>query len=159
MHHTGCGRFDLTTRTILTSQLNIMPISLAVGTRRVLILEDSPAVADSLGMILSKQGFDFRIAHSAEEAIGLIAGWQPDLAIVDVMLPGMNGIEFSDVLLANYPACERVLVSGHPGAAEFVQAAKARGETLRILPKPLDPGVLVAIASGRQPGAAGKFDA
>jgi len=110
-------------------------------------------------MILSKQGLDFKIAHSAEEAIELIAGWQPDLAIVDVMLPGMNGIEFSDVLHANYPACERVLVSGHPGAAELVHAAKASGETLRILPKPLDPGVLVAIASGQRPGAAGEFDA
>ncbi len=140
-------------------RLNIMPKSTAQGYRRILILEDSPAVADSLGMILSKQGYDARVAHSAEEAIELIAVWQPDLAIVDAMLPGMNGIEFASVLKANYPACERVLVSGHPGAAELVEKGRKLGDTLSILAKPLDPAVILAIASGRQPGAAETADA
>ena len=124
-----------------------------------MILDDASAVAETLWMILSRQGHDAKVAQSAEEAIEMIADWQPDLAFVDVMLPGMNGIEFGKVLSANYPECEVVLVSGHPGAAELVEHSSRQGQTISILAKPLDPQLILAIASRQPPDAGQTADA
>lgn len=129
------------------------------GCRNILILDDASAVAETLWMILSRQGHDAKVAHSAEEAIEVIADWRPDLAFVDVMLPGMNGIEFGKVLNANYPECEVVLVSGHPGAAELVEHSSRQGQRLSILAKPLDPKVVLEIAARQTPDPAAAADA
>ena len=129
------------------------------GCRSILILDDASVVAETLRMILSRQGHDAKVAQSAEEAIEVIAQWEPDLAIIDVMLPGMNGIEFGKVLKTNYPACEVVLVSGHPGAADLAELSSHQGQTLSILAKPLDPKVILAIAARQTPDPAAAADA
>ena len=56
------------------------------GGRRILIVEDEKVVADTLGQILSANGYNIRIVYSAEEAISILSEWSPDLAILDVML-------------------------------------------------------------------------
>ena len=97
------------------------------GGGRILVLDDDVHVAETLQMILLARGYKVRVANSAEEAIETIAGWEPDLAIVDVMLPRMNGIEFGDVLRSNYPQCQLVLVSGHPGTSDLLETARRDG--------------------------------
>ena len=70
--------------------------------QQILIVDDEATVADSLQLILSGRGYDVRAVYSAEQAIEVLADWPPKLAIIDVMLPRMNGIEFAKVLKANY---------------------------------------------------------
>jgi CheY-like chemotaxis protein len=123
-------------------------MSLPDQRRKILIVDDSPPVAESLALVLSKAGFDVRVAHSAEDAVDLIATWEPDAAFVDIMLPGMNGIEFSDALKAMYPRCEVELMSGHPAAGELLELAKEGGREIEVLPKPFDPDRFIAIARG-----------
>src|SRR5580658_7315340 len=82
--------------------------------RKILIVDDEAAVADSLRLIFSNCGYEVRAAYSAEQAIEVLAEWRPDLAIVDVMLPQMNGIQFGIALESNYPECHLLLFSGHP---------------------------------------------
>lgn len=119
----------------------------------ILVLDDDVHVAETLQMILLARGYKVRVANSAEEAIETIAGWQPDLAIVDVMLPCMNGIEFGDVLRSNYPNCQLVLVSGHPGTSDLLECARRDGHpTLQILAKPLHPTHILEIVAGLLPG-------
>ena len=74
-----------------------------MGERRILIVEDEKVVADTLGQILSAHGYDLRIAYSAEDALGIIAHWHPNVGVLDVMLPQMNGIELAVVLKENHP--------------------------------------------------------
>ena len=57
------------------------------GERRILVVEDERVVADSLGQILRAQGYSIQVAYSAEAATDLLLRWQPELAILDVMLP------------------------------------------------------------------------
>ncbi len=116
--------------------------------RRVLVLDDAPAVAESLALILSRAGFGVKVAHSAEDAIQLITNWVPDVAFVDVMLPGINGIEFSDVLERKYPQCEIALMSGHPEAGDLMENAREEGRERFVLPKPFEPDRFIAIARG-----------
>ncbi len=135
----------------------IMPV--AAGTRRILVVDDEVAVAETLQMIFSGCGYEARSAHSAEQAIETISLWQPDVAIVDVMLPQMNGIEFGIVLKSNYPSCRVVLVSGHPGTGELLETARRRGHEFDILAKPLHPDVMLEIVSGLLPGITTGADA
>ena len=90
------------------------------GGGSILVLDDDVHVAETLQMILLARGYKVRIANSAEEAIETIAAWEPDLAIVDVMLPRMNGIEFGEVLrsqLSHLPPGVRFRPSRHLRAA------------------------------------------
>lgn len=124
--------------------------SVAPGNRQILIVDDASVFAETLELILLRWGHQPKVAHSAEEAIQILSGWKPDLAILDLVLPGMNGIELSDVLNANYPDCVSVLVSGHPQAAELLERACSQGKFYSILPKPLDPALILAIVTGTQ---------
>lgn len=122
-----------------------MPISPAG--RRILIIDDETSVAETLEMIFRGYGYEVRTAFSAEQAVETIAHWQPDLALVDVMLPQMNGIQFGTVLKANYPACQILLVSGHPGTSELLELARQQGHNFEILAKPLHPALILEIVA------------
>ena len=108
-------------------------------TRCILIVDDEPTITETLSLIFSRHGYQVRAAHSAEEAIEAIAAWEPDLAILDVNLPQMNGIELAVVLQANRPACRLVLFSGHPSTQALMEEAAKRGNNFEILSKPVHP--------------------
>jgi len=113
-----------------------------IGTRTrrgILIVDDDPAITESLSLIFEKHGYEVRSALSAEEAIEIIARWEPDLAILDVMLPHMNGIDLAMVLKANRPFCHLVLFSGHVGTQALMEEAAKRGNMFEILSKPVHP--------------------
>ena len=111
--------------------------------RKILIVEDEISIADTLALILSTRGYQVQVAYTAERAIEIIAGWAPDVAIVDVMLPLMNGIDFSIVLKANYPACSIMLFSGQPDTGALLEEALKKGHRFEILAKPLHPALLL----------------
>ena len=115
---------------------------------RVLIIDDEANVADTLALIFMKEGYEARVAYSAEEAIEVFAGWGPDLAIVDVVLPGMNGIDFALVLKANYPDCRLLLFSGETSTADLLTKAATDGNIFEILAKPVPPTCMLEAAAG-----------
>ncbi|MDO8615350.1 MAG: response regulator transcription factor [Dehalococcoidia bacterium] len=59
----------------------------------VLVVEDEPGIADFIRRGLSYKGYSVRVAHSGEEALELAQDQLPDLVILDLMLPGMDGVE------------------------------------------------------------------
>jgi DNA-binding NtrC family response regulator len=124
--------------------------------RKILIIDDEVAIADTLGAIFSIRGYAVKTAYAAESAIEIIAEWEPDLAIVDVMLPMMNGIDFSIVLKSNYPACNVLLFSGQPDSGCLLEQALKKGHSFEILAKPLHPSFILdkverLLAGNREP--------
>jgi len=85
---------------------------------RTLIVEDNPLTARLIEDFLSlESGVQVvGIAHSGEKALELAAGCQPELALVDVEMPGMNGLEATRRLLAAHPGLQVIVVSVHEGA-------------------------------------------
>jgi DNA-binding NtrC family response regulator len=120
--------------------------SFGVG-RKVLIVDDEIAIADSLAMIFKSQGFQVRVAYSAEVAIVTIAEWQPDLAILDVILPHMNGIDLAIATKANHPACRVLLFSGHSNTSLLLEEAAKKGYQFEVLAKPVHPELILETAS------------
>ncbi len=111
-----------------------------IGTPRgILTVDDDAAITETLSVIFEQYGYEVRCANSAEAAIEIIAQWEPDLAILDVMLPRMNGIELALVLKMNHPACHLVLFSGYAGTQELMEEAARNGNMFEILAKPVHP--------------------
>jgi DNA-binding NtrC family response regulator len=110
-----------------------------VQVRTILIVEDEATIADTLALILSSRGYEVRVAYSAEKAIEIISEWEPNFAVVDVMLPMMNGIDFSIVLQDNYPDCRVLLSSGQPDTGALLEEALKKGHSFKVLAKPLHP--------------------
>lgn len=121
--------------------------------RKILVVDDETAVADSLRLILSSRNYQVRAVYSAEDAIELLAEWRPDLAVIDVMLPKMNGIELAGIISVNYPWCRILLMSGHPGTADLLNDAKSQGHAYDILAKPIHPTFILDTVSNLLPGA------
>lgn len=123
-------------------------MSRRAGEIKILIVEDEKVVADTLGQILAANGYEIRVVYSAEDAVSLVAGWRPDVAILDVMLPKMNGIELALVLKHNFPECQSLLFSGQPSVEVLMQKANSEGHQFEILAKPVHPTVMLdAISS------------
>ena len=69
--------------------------------RTILIVDDVPENLQVLGSLLDKEGFDISPALSGEEALNLVDHISPDLVLLDIMMPGMDGYEVCDRLKSN----------------------------------------------------------
>ena len=119
------------------------------GEAAILIVEDDKVVADSLAQILSTRGYDVRVVYSAEAALQLVAQWSPDLAILDVMLPKMNGIDLAVTLKKRNASCHILLFSGQPTVEALIKKAKSEGHDFEIMAKPVHPSVMLEAISNR----------
>jgi DNA-binding NtrC family response regulator len=115
--------------------------------RKILIIDDEATIADTLALIFASSGYEARTAYSAEQALVVLEEWRPDLAIIDVVLPGMNGIEFAIFLKASYPCCQFLLFSGQPGTSGLLEDAQKKGHLFEILAKPLHPSYMLSTVS------------
>jgi DNA-binding response OmpR family regulator len=61
--------------------------------RRVLIVDDEPNIVLSLEFLLRQQGYEVNVARTGEEALAVAAQLPPDLVVLDLMLPGIDGFE------------------------------------------------------------------
>ncbi len=60
---------------------------------KILIVEDEENILISLEFLMQKAGYDHRVARSGSEALELIGSFRPNLVLLDVMLPGIDGFE------------------------------------------------------------------
>ncbi len=107
--------------------------------RRVLVVDDSVDLAETLAMVLEEGGHDVRLAHSGREALSEFDAFSPDIVFLDIGLPEMNGYEVARTLRAREGGERRVLLlalSGY-GEREDRDAAAAAGFDRHLL-KPVD---------------------
>ncbi len=61
--------------------------------RRILVIEDNQTLAEGLRLNLAHDGYEVRVEGTGEKGLGQVRHWEPHLVILDIMLPGMEGIE------------------------------------------------------------------
>ncbi len=83
---------------------------------RVLIVDDVAEVANGLSNGLARFGYEVKIALDAEAALQMTQSFQPDIALIDIVLPGMSGYELARRLKADRSLCI-VAMSGNVGDA------------------------------------------
>jgi DNA-binding response OmpR family regulator len=110
---------------------------------RVLIIDDEAFIAESLALAFRQHGFEARCTLSAEGALDLLKNWQPEIAIVDICLARMNGVEFALHLRDSYPECKLLLFSGRTDSDVVFQGAQEMGLEFASVEKPVQPTVLL----------------
>jgi two-component system response regulator AtoC len=103
---------------------------------RVLVIDDDPGVRDYMEALVSRQGYRVFAAADGEEALRMLDETKPDLITLDVVLPGMDGLETLHQIKQKNPDVPVVMLSGHGQARNIVEAMR-RGAT-DFLRKPFE---------------------
>jgi signal transduction histidine kinase len=94
--------------------------------RKVLVVDDNPDAAETLGAALATVGHDVRIAHDAPSALSLAADFAPDTALIDIGLPIMDGYELASRLRERDGNVRLIAITGY-GQAEDRRRSQAAG--------------------------------
>jgi two-component system nitrogen regulation response regulator NtrX len=113
----------------------------------VLIVDDEPNIRRMVGALLASEGYDVREAPDGARGVAAATESEPDVALVDLMMPGeLDGMAVLTALREQAPDVPVVMMSGRAGLSDAVRATKLGAFT--FLEKPLTPeGVLLALAS------------
>lgn len=84
--------------------------------RKVLIVDDEPNIVTSLNFLMKKGGFDTSVARDGDEALSEVERFQPDLVLLDVMMPKLDGFE----------VCQKLRAAGHTQLKIILLTAKGR---------------------------------
>ncbi|MGQ0846327.1 MAG: response regulator [Sporichthyaceae bacterium] len=110
---------------------------------RLLLVDDTPSNLKLLEAVLAPRGYDLLMAASGEEALGLIAAAAPDLVLLDLMMPGIDGYEVCRRLRADEAtAALPVVVLTAAGDSEKLRALESGADD--FLAKPFDSAELLA---------------
>ena len=71
----------------------VSPEATATSQRRILVVDDDPRLLHIVAMYLGIEGYDVKTASNGEEGLREVDAQHPDLVILDIMMPGMDGIE------------------------------------------------------------------
>jgi two-component system nitrogen regulation response regulator NtrX len=102
---------------------------------RILVIDDEGAIRDSLRMILEYEDYQFVGAATGQEGLAVVQRERPDLVLLDIKMPGMDGLEVLRKLHALDETLPIVMISGHGTTATAVEAI--RSGALDFLDKPL----------------------
>jgi two-component system nitrogen regulation response regulator NtrX len=90
----------------------------------ILIVDDEPSIIQSLSGLLSDEGYEALSASNGFEALKVIAAESPDLVLLDIWMPGMDGIETLKAIKKEHPYIQVVMVTGHGTIETAVRAIK-----------------------------------
>ena len=108
----------------------------APGSARVLIVDDEPGICAALKRYLGGEGHETHVAASGEEALKLLLTIEPDVALVDFRLPGVDGLTLLNRFRAIQPGMTVVLMTAFGGVDTAIRATQ--DGAFAYLPKPLD---------------------
>lgn len=115
---------------------------------KIIIIDDEPEMAELLKIDLEEEGYQVSIANDGRAGLALVKGMQPDLVVLDVMMPKMNGYEVlkairEDGIVKDVP----VVMLSAMGLTKEVQKGLDLGATEYIL-RPFDAEFLIQKIKG-----------
>jgi DNA-binding NtrC family response regulator len=125
----------------------------------ILVVDDDASVAGALRRFLEIEGHGFRVASNALEGLALIEQRRPDLVLMDIRMPGIDGLEALDRVQAKYPGLCVVMMTGYgtsqtsidaikAGAFDYVTKPPSLDVLRRLIARAVDAGQPVAADAG-----------
>ena len=93
-------------------------------TERILVVDDDEGVRDALKMTLEYEGYECLFARSGREGLDLLGAESVDLVLLDVKMPGMDGLEVLRRMRERGDAVPVIVISGHGTISTAVEATK-----------------------------------
>jgi CheY-like chemotaxis protein len=114
----------------------------------VLIVDDEPMVAQTLGLIFRKSGYATKVVHTADEAITFARTTPPNLVLCDIEMPIRDGLDLMTDLGQELPDCPILVLTGSYRSLSKVRArAGTMNQEVSVLVKPCQPLDVLATAS------------
>jgi two-component system, response regulator RegA len=105
-------------------------------TTSILLVDDEMLFRERLGRAFEKRGYVVFLAAHYDEAMHIIRREKPEMAVVDMRMPGKSGLELIKDGLADHPAMQVVVLTGYGSIATATEAVKLGA--ISYLPKPAD---------------------
>lgn len=105
---------------------------------RVLLVDDEVEFMETLVKRMRKRGLEVQGVKSGEEALDLLAGQRPDVVVMDVKMPGMNGIEVLKQIKKRWPMLEVIMLTGHASLELAMQGMESGAYDYLMKPMDLD---------------------
>ncbi|RRD44513.1 MtrAB system response regulator MtrA [Buchananella hordeovulneris] len=115
-------------------------------TARILVVDDDTALAEMIGIVLERSGFQPAFCADGAAALAAVAEVDPDLILLDVMLPGMDGIEICR-RVRETSGVPIVMLTARADTTDVVAGLEAGADD--YVPKPFKPAELVARVRAR----------
>lgn len=108
---------------------------------KILVVDDEGVVIDSCRRVLEEEGFEVTAAASAAEAIRELGHGDFSLALIDVKIPGPDGIYLVGKVKEHWPGLPTITMTGYPTASTINTATQTGADA--FLPKPFTPEELL----------------
>jgi two-component system, OmpR family, response regulator len=120
--------------------------------KRILVVDDNVDAAEAVAMLVESEGHEVRTVHTGRAAVAEALRWVPEVVVLDIGLPDMDGCDVAREItaLALAPAPLLIALSGH-GRPSDLRQAKDAGFDHHLL-KPAEPQALFALFETRVPG-------
>lgn len=105
-------------------------------TKKIMIVDDDPALAELIGEFCSEAGYEARVVTDSLQALGIAVDWQPDLITLDLEMPDMDGVELLKRLKSR-PQTKRIPVVVISIIAKAVLAEGGLKGARMVFEKPL----------------------
>ena len=110
---------------------------------KILIVDDDVALQESLVTILESEGYFIETARTGLEAEAKVKAGYYNLALLDIRLPDMTGIELLSRINVLAPRTKKLVLTGYPDASSAIRAVNEKADAYLV--KPFDPVELIAL--------------
>lgn len=113
------------------------------GRLRVLVADDERNIAETIRIILSKEGIDAVCVYGGTAAVDKAVEWRPDILLVDYAMPDLNGVEAASRICERNAACRVLILSALAEIHDLKQELLRCERPYEVLVKPIYPTELV----------------
>ncbi|MGI8614000.1 MAG: MtrAB system response regulator MtrA [Nocardioidaceae bacterium] len=117
------------------------PVTTGSGKGRVLVVDDDSALAEMLTIVLSNEGFDTLVCSSGDKAMAAFRDHRPDIVLLDLMLPGLDGIDVCRAIRSE-SGVPIVMLTAKTDTIDVVVGLESGADDYMV--KPFKPKELVA---------------
>lgn len=115
-------------------------------TSRILVVDDDPAVAEMIGIVLRADGFDTVFCDHGDRALAIFRAEEPDVVLLDLMLPGKSGIDICREIRAE-SGVPIIMLTAKSDTVDVVLGLESGADD--YVPKPFKPRELIARVRAR----------
>ena len=110
---------------------------------RLLIIDDEPDASEFLRVLVEPRGYLVRTAATAAEARQVLQTWQPEIVLMDLVLPDADGLSLLREFKEASPECQIIMVTGYGSVTKAVEAMRSGAFT--FIEKPVENEIVVAM--------------
>ncbi len=105
---------------------------------KVLLVDDEQEFVSTLAERLGLRGIDAAVASDGEEALRMVDDIRPQVVVLDLMMPGMSGVEVLQQIKSLYPETRVLLLTGHGSTREGIEGMRLGADDYLMKPINID---------------------